>query len=65
MPTRTGLRTLYGLVRKMCQINAQWGAAILLVLPAQYHTYYAALSQACDDFVLNVPVKDILNDETP
>lgn len=65
MATRTGLRTLFTLLRKICQLNARFGSAILAVLPQQYHVYYLAVTAACDDFVLNVPVEDILGDEKP
>lgn len=63
MATRTGLRTLYNLVKKVCQIFGRWSALIYQVVPADKHVYLDALSAACDDFVSNVPVPSILGDE--
>jgi hypothetical protein len=63
MATRTGLRTLYQLVRKMCQVFARWSPLIYQVVPSNKHAYLDALSLACDEFVANVPVPSILGDE--
>jgi len=63
MARRTGLRVLWNTVRKICQIFARWAPLIYQVVPSQYHVYLDALSQACDDFVANVPVPSILGDE--
>lgn len=65
MARRTGLRTLHVLLRRVCELTARYGDMILAVLPQQYHVYLLAVMQACDDFVLNVPVGEILGDETP
>lgn len=63
--TRTGLRTLYALVRRICQLNGKWSYIIVQVIPENKLVYYTALTVACDDFVNNIDVNAILDDETP
>ena len=63
MAQRTGLRTLHALIKKACQLFADYGFILYQIVPADKHVYLNALSQACTDFVVNVDVETILGDE--
>jgi hypothetical protein len=63
MATRTGLRTIYTLLRKVCQIIAKFTPALSAILSPTQMVYLNAVNQACHDFILNVNVPQILGDE--
>ncbi len=65
MARRTGLRLLWALVRKICKLNASYGHIIVTLIPENKLIFYTALSTACDDFVLNIDIEEILGDEEP
>lgn len=63
MATRTGLRTLYELARRLCAIIAKFTPIMLSIIPPDKHVYLHALNQACVDFTTNVNVPQLLGDE--
>jgi hypothetical protein len=53
-PYRTGIPTILRLLNKICQLMLRYDTVVRTFLTEGQITYWEALQQACDDFVLNI-----------
>ena len=65
MAKKYGIRTIYQLAQKICQLIVLFAPVIEKVVPADKKIYVDALNTACADFVLNIDVEAIYADEYP